>query len=308
MMKNSLTIETVLQNANLSRKELANIVNGFIQNIDPPIIYHYTSAAGLFGILSNHKLWFTRWDSLNDTSENLIVHDCIEEALNRYVHEPQFVEYVKEINNIHRECKKEGYIDKDLYLASFSSNADSLALWNCYSKDVRCDGYCIGFDNPNLFSDYPVILAKVLYDKEEQMNVVHEVLQRLFRIYESFIKNKETSPDTYKIIGDSFDYVFEDIGIFFKHSAFKGEEEVRASIRKHDEVETLKTIVPQIRESGALLIPYLEIPFDKDLVKSVTISPTLADRPVRPGLLALKSKLGMGFNILQSEIPYRHVL
>ena len=307
MMKNSLTVETVLQNANLSGKELAEIVNGFIQNINPPIIYHYTSATGLLGILTNKKLWFTRWDSLNDTSENLIVHDCIEEALNQYAYEPQFVEYVREINNVHRECKKEGDIDRNLYLASFSSNADSLALWNCYCKEARCDGYCIGFDNPNLFRDYPVILAKVLYDKEEQMHVVHQVLKRLFRIYDSYIKNEDTTPDTFKVIGDAFDFVFENIGIFFKHSAFKGEEEVRVSIRKHDDVEKLKSIVPQIRASGAMLIPYIEMPFDKAHVKSVTVSPTLADRPVRPGLLALKSKLGIGFNILQSEIPYRHV-
>ena len=124
-MRNTLTIEAVLQKANLSRKELAEIVNGFIQNIDPPIIYHYTSAAGMLGILTKKKLWFTRWDSLNDASENLIVHDCIEEALKKYAHEPKFVDYVREINNIKREAKKKGNIDRDLYLASFSSNADS---------------------------------------------------------------------------------------------------------------------------------------------------------------------------------------
>ena len=191
-MRNTLTIEAVLQKANLSRKELAEIVNGFIQNIDPPIIYHYTSAAGMLGILTKKKLWFTRWDSLNDASENLIVHDCIEEALKKYAHEPKFVDYVREINNIKREAKKKGNIDRDLYLASFSSNADSLALWNCYCKNSQCDGYCIGFDNPNLFSNYPVILAKVLYDKAEQMNVVHNVLERLFRIYDCYIKNKDT--------------------------------------------------------------------------------------------------------------------
>ncbi len=307
-MENALTIETVLQNANLSREDLAELVNSFAENNKHPIIiYHYTSAAGMLGILTNENLWFTRWDSLNDTSENLIVHDCIEEALNKYAHEPQFVEYVREINEVQRDSKKKGYIDRDLYLASFSSNADSLALWNCYSKNAQSDGYCIGFDNPNLFSDYPVILAKVLYDKEEQMNVVHHVLKRLFRIYDSYIKNPNTLHDTYREVGKAFDFVFEDIGIFFKHSAFKGEEEVRVSIRKYDDDEKLKSIVPQIRESRALLIPYLEIPFDKALVKSVTISPTLADRPILPDLQALKTKLGMGFDILQSQIPYRHV-
>lgn len=305
MMENALTIETVLQNANLSRKELAEIVNGFIQNINPPIIYHYTSAAGLLGILTDSKLWFTRWDSLNDTSENLIVHDCINEALDKYTQEPQFVKYIREINNNQRKFKKEGYIDSDLYLASFSANSDSLAMWNCYSKNSRSDGYSIGFDNPNLFSNYPVILSKVIYDKAEQMKVVHNVLDRLLRIYDSYIKNQDTSTDTYRAVGEAFDFVFEDIGIFFKHSAFEVEKEVRVSIRKSDVDE--KSIVHKIREKEALLIPYLEMPFDKALVKSVTISPTLADRPVRPGLLALKSKLGMGFNILKSEIPYRHV-
>lgn len=306
-MEKAFTIETVLQKANLSQRELADIVNGFIKNVDPPIVYHYTSAAGLLGILTNKKLWFTRWDSLNDTSENLIVHDCIEEALNKYTQEPQFFEYVKEINNIQRASKQEGFIDRNLYLASFSANADSLSMWNCYSKDTRGDGYCIGFDNPKLFRDYPVIISKVIYDKCEQMKVIYKVLERLHQIYDCFIKNKDTSPDTYKVVAESFEFVFEEISIFFKHSAFKGEEEVRASIRKRDEVETLKSIAPQIRENGAMLIPYLEMPFDKESVQSVTVSPTLANKPVYPGLLALKMKLGMGFDILQSEIPYRHI-
>lgn len=305
MEGNELTIETVLQNANLSRKELADIVNSFSKNNEPPIIYHYTSAAGLLSILKDSKLWFTRWDSLNDASENLIVHDCINEALDKYTQEHQFVKYIKEINNNQRKFKKEGYIDSDLYLASFSANSDSLAMWNCYSKNSRSDGYSIGFDNPNLFSNYPVILSKVIYDKEEQMKVVRNVLDRLFRIYDSYIKNQDTSTDTYREVGEAFDFVFEDIGIFFKHSAFEVEKEVRVSIRKSDVDE--KSIVHKIRESGALLIPYLEIPFDKALVKSVTISPTLADRPVRPGLQALKSKLEMEFDIIQSKIPFRHI-
>ncbi len=306
-MENALTIETVLEQAKLSRQELADIVNLFSENDTPSIIYHYTSAAGLKGILKYSKLWFTRWDSLNDSSENLIVHDCIEEALKKYAHEPQFVEYVREINEVQRDSKKKGYIDRDLYLASFSSNADSLALWNCYSKDTQCGGYCIGFDTPNLFSDYPVILSKVLYDKEEQMTVVDEVMKRLFTIYDSYIKNEDTLSDTYEVVGTAFDFVFEDIGIFFKHPAFRGEEEVRISIRKIDEVEKLKCMVPQIRESGALLIPYLEVPFENKLVKSVTISPTLAHRPVKPGLLALKTKFGIDFDISESKIPYRHI-
>ncbi|MBQ8480539.1 MAG: DUF2971 domain-containing protein [Akkermansia sp.] len=305
MEGNELTIETVLQNANLSRKELAKIVNSFSKNNEPPIIYHYTSAAGLLSILKDSKLWFTRWDSLNDTSENLIVHDCINEALDKYTQEPQFVKYIREINNNQRKFKKEGYIDSDLYLASFSANADSLAMWNCYSKNSRSDGYSIGFDNTSLFSNYPVILSKVIYDKAEQMKVVHNVLDRLFRIYDNYIKNQDTSTDTYRAVGEAFDFVFEDIGIFFKHSAFEVEKEVRVSIRKSDVDE--KSIVHQIREKEALLIPHLEIPFDKAHVKSVTISPTLADRPVRPGLQALKSKLKMEFDIIQSKIPFRHI-
>lgn len=60
-----------------------------------------------------------------------------------------------------------------------------------------------------------------------------------------------------------------------------------------------------VRQNGGMLVPYTELEFKKEHVASVTISPTLKDKPVLPGLYVLRSELGMNFEIHRSQIPFR---
>lgn len=105
-MNNSLPIEDVLNRANLSRQALCDIVNKFIEKRDIEEVFHYTSASGLYGILTKNKLWFTRWDCLNDYSENKYIHNLIGQGLTEYESATEFVEYIKQINDLQKNGKK----------------------------------------------------------------------------------------------------------------------------------------------------------------------------------------------------------
>jgi hypothetical protein len=50
----------------------------------PPRLYHYTTPAGLLGIIENNKLWATHINYLNDATELGYARELIETALTRH--------------------------------------------------------------------------------------------------------------------------------------------------------------------------------------------------------------------------------
>src|SRR5678816_1780308 len=50
----------------------------------PPRLYHYTTPAGLLGIVENNKLWATHINYLNDATELGYARALVEAALARY--------------------------------------------------------------------------------------------------------------------------------------------------------------------------------------------------------------------------------
>lgn len=309
-MSESLPIEEVQKRVNLSCDALCDIVNKFIEEeLDISEVFHYTSAAGLYDILNEKKLWFTRWDCLNDYSENKYIHDIIEEGLAEYKSVPEFVDCIKQTNDLLRKCKEDSSLlslENNLYIASFSLNGDALNMWTYYTKSVQSDGYCIGLDYGKLFSEagLDIIVAKVVYDVDAQKNIVSELLRHLFDLFNDLGRNLDAVLDRGKVMGQSFENVVSDIGCFFKHPAFKAEEELRAVVRVKCSEKGIE-LPEKVRKSGGMLVPYTELGFKEEHVKSVTISPTLKNKAVLPGLYALRDNCGMKFQIRWSKIPFR---
>src|SRR4051794_27438928 len=50
---------------------------------EPKLLYHYTTAQGLIGIVQSHGLWATNADFLNDAQELRFGRDQLREALQR---------------------------------------------------------------------------------------------------------------------------------------------------------------------------------------------------------------------------------
>lgn len=292
------------------QKPLCNIVNKFIKEKEIEQIYHYTSSVGLHGILTNQKLWFTRWDCLNDYSENKYIHDLIAESLEAFSYYPDFVSCLSQINDLQKKWKDESgglEVDNNLFIASFSLNKDALNLWTYYTKSDHSDGYCIGFKYNGIFCEkgLDIITSEVIYDPTLQKKIIASMLRSFLDMYNNLGKNEDTSRDRYMIMGHRFEYYISEISCFFKHPAFRAEEEFRAIVRMHNNSEKHIELPLNVRQNGGMLVPYTELEFKKEHVASVTISPTLKDKPVLPGLYVLRSELGMNFEIHRSQIPFR---
>lgn len=145
------------------------------------VLYHYTSAKGLKGILDNRSFWCTDVNFVNDALEIKYGRKIIKERLDSYLKSEtdQNVQLALRIlaeftgNNIY-----------DTYIACFSESGDILSQWNNYANKGL--GYNLGIqfnNNQSLItkvSHYPdissitsaAVLRKVFYDIDEQYYIV----------------------------------------------------------------------------------------------------------------------------------------
>ncbi|MBN1506968.1 MAG: DUF2971 domain-containing protein [Sedimentisphaerales bacterium] len=103
------------------------------------MVYHYTSAEGLRGIVGNSEIWLTNAAFVNDTTECRAFWDLTrDQALGSGPFANEHVQEQWESSKTHR------WEDNDYYIASFSRAPDLLEQWRAYGS------FCIGFDASKL--------------------------------------------------------------------------------------------------------------------------------------------------------------
>jgi len=117
------------------------------------VIYHYTSAEGLKGIIENSEIWLTNAAFVNDTTE------C------KALQEQKDLFNENDFSNDHVRDKWKYFIrspDKgnNTYITSFSSGKESLGQWRAYGN------FRIGFKAKDLVKK-PFNLYKCVYHKKE---------------------------------------------------------------------------------------------------------------------------------------------
>lgn len=275
-------------------------------------IYHYTSAQGLAGILQSQKIWLTRWDCLNDSSEYLQIHDTIKRCIKKYRHAHDFYKTIEEWNELSRIEKQKKFYDEDnydLYIASFSDNNDALNMWTYYTKSSKSDGYCIGFKPQNIFSDKVLDLSihKVFYRQSEKNQIVKKLLDKLYDFYCFAQSRPSVQPFHYQyFISNYINVASAYIGCFFKHSSFAVENEIRAALFIRQTKDNTP-LTKKSRISQGIIIPYTELLFQKEDIESITVSPTLPKLEATAGLQFLRDQLGYKFRIEHSAIPLRNI-
>ena len=99
-------------------------------------------------------------------------------------------------------------------------------------------------------------------------------------------------------------------GVFFKKPCFKVEEEYRIAINQRigENGASIKA-KRKFMERNGIFIPYIDLPFNKDAVEGITISPTLDYENTRNGVLSMTAKKYRNVNkdnIVKSDIPVRY--
>jgi hypothetical protein len=229
----------------------------------PDYLWHYTSIAGIKGLLSEGKLWFSDAAFLNDSTELSYAVDVAEEVIKQRIGdenvEPLVREYLESfLAKIKgdREHRQAFGFTNPAFVACFCKEGDSLHLWRAYTGNGR--GYSIGFfpdvirdKLPPLLIDekilvrasgegapevsrqtrlYKPALREVIYEEKEQKELLNEVIDSFSQIIvdnKSDFQSGNLNNLTKLIFTDRLYSVFYEYLSCFKHPTFKEEKEWR---------------------------------------------------------------------------------
>ncbi|TCA80203.1 DUF2971 domain-containing protein [Rhizobium leguminosarum] len=276
--------------------------------IIPTTLFHYTSAQGLIGILSEHKLWFSDATFMNDGSEVVYGVDVAAYAIREFVEDKTDAEKNAGSELIDQIADAMRHYQPIIFCMSARNNL--LNQWRDYGRDVV--PYCIEFDVTELekwqLRNFPHFLTKVVYDAQFQKDLMTGVVKD---IYEKAIalkgERERFDDDEAKRLSIAAAMEIVKLITRFKNSAFEAEEEYRAICYRPD-IES-NSVPRKYRSSSLGVVPYYEwvgkegpLPLP---VVSVTVGPspyaTVSD-------LALKQFLAdQGYNVPTyfSKIPIR---
>lgn len=276
-------------------------------------IFHYTSVSGLQGILGNKKLFFTDIRFLNDTKEILTGLESFITSFNISTQKDRFYKLINDMNESYFVCcfsldgdslpmwnyytkepNNQGYNiefdDKmlienilrhnpcldgcDLAFGIVDYCEDNLSRYSKILKNdfqITADNFCkkIGlFLSERCFSD---ISSKIHRDTIEEIKkeIADNEKKKQVKCIPIYLYNGKDCCFEKEII---YHHIY-----FIKQNCFSQEKEFRflISVPKENLEGMKKQGIYKFRVSNGILVPYLELSFPSEVVKSVMISPTV---------------------------------
>jgi len=143
----------------------------FSESIPP--LYHYTSTAGLLGMLSYKQLWFTQLNFSNDVVESTYAIDLISKVMREYIGLNNYSAFSPDLN----EDKYFSQLDVPLvFTFSLSENGDTLSQWRGYCP---AGGYSIRFSSEQvdaMMKRNNLTIGKCIYDEAEQKQFIKDCI------------------------------------------------------------------------------------------------------------------------------------
>lgn len=248
-------MDNFMQNESLISQQLnANL---------PEILFHYTSSAGLLGIIETNKIRLTKTSYLNDSLELNLGINLIKEEIESQKKDINRKEYTDDLNKMTQLIR--GITSVNVSVTSFTEMGDQLSQWRGYCKIG--DGYSLGFNVKELNEKIKTSkfhLVPCIYNEDKQKQIVKEFINT------SLTKNElGTTEKRAKEHNERFEEKVLFISQMIKEKGFEEEKEWRLITSPLDYYDA------KFRPGVNSLIPYWE--FDLDLAKtllSITIGPT----------------------------------
>jgi len=226
------------------------------------LLYHYTTPAGLLGILQNQHIWATEASFLNDLYEIQYGLDMTKEVINTYLknkdtYKQQFCEL--SLNYLEHMNSKE----EEIYITSFCETSDLLSQWKGYTNFG--EGYAVGLNLENMIDSNSdeefghISIKKVIYNKKMQSKMVKSKIK--FMVLQSQKLIAQDLPNTENIMkasAKSLAYYLNAQSKRFKSSAFSEEKEWRA-IYINNDFANEQRIKNKLRMVDSILTPYIEL-------------------------------------------------
>ncbi len=270
---------------------------------------HYTTTAGLLGIVKEELLWATNIKFLNDEHEFVHALEMIKDIIAKQKIpmpervRPTFEEYIVEVKEQLESL--DNYRAETVFTLSFSEQIDLLSQWRGYCPNNN--GYCIVFDAQKLYEAVglefdDVHLVKCVYDEKQKTTQIKQLLNEFWNKYLKLELGKER-----KALIEELSKDFVLFASYFKHPSFAEEKEHRIVIfLKYSTNNDIK-----FREGRSSLVPYIQLPASRKLIQKICIGPNASKALARRALEAfLETTFAMpsfvsDVDIEFSATPYR---
>ena len=224
----------------------------------PPSLFHYTSAAGLIGIVSSHKLWFSDAAFMNDGSEATYGLQILSLSIDEFMGEKTDAE--KAAGEALKEEVENALKHFQPIIFCMSARNNLLNQWRDYGRDVV--PYSIEFNTIEMEKweqrecNFPIFLTKVVYDIHLQRSLIGELLGSIYARGRELLGDREHFNDE-EAKPLLMSAAIEIVALInrFKNPAFEAEEEWRAICYRPD-IEG--KVQRQYRPSSLGAVPYYE--------------------------------------------------
>jgi hypothetical protein len=229
-------------------------------------LYHYTTLAGMQGILKDRSLWCGHVSSLNDPLEIQYGRKIIGSVIGDVVGREDRGDLRRFLQEMSTHIQVFGEQIFQPFVACFCDSGNLLSQWLGYSSSGR--GYCLGFqfsgatrivsEKENLDVGWPPVLRRVIYNEDEQRSLVKEYSEMVLRAASDSLQSSLAlvpEKNEIKVVEMALQAtnILFDMLLSFKHPAFESEGEwrlLRVTAQRR-EPEKLR-----FRESAGSLIPY----------------------------------------------------
>ena len=259
------------------------------------LLWHYTDAAGLLGIVEKSQIWLTHVDFLNDSQEYRIARDLLHEVLAEIGSDTQEQDLVRRfaqvaLARLQIHDRQDERFPFGAYVASFSTLDDDLSQWRAYGRSGA--KFSIGFSKESLMQ-----WAEQLSYRFGAANYDNELAKQELR--RQFLATQETMAKSWIGPASGFNYtdpdaihipsflaeitkLIEPLRPWAKHSAFKSESEYRlvADFRVPPSGSPVAPgvahVLPTFRQGPGHLIPYIcaDIPRSLNAIREIRVGPT----------------------------------
>lgn len=314
--------------------EFIDIDKEYTLHKTPRIIYHYTSSEVLIKIFENKQLRFTNCMFLNDKDEYKYFKYLIQEIKDNPPPEikdnPPCVSIIDLLLETLNDDNEESLVDINnkkytvrkckYYVFCGSLNNDSLPMWNYYVKNNNFTGYSIGIDIQAVkkaLSNFNIngecYIGRIIYKKESQIKIISNYIHKISNEFDDKKKllpsedDEDYGQQEQNLIDDYQDKLFNFVRymrLFFKSKHFSYEKEYRIVVltdsAKNNNIKKNHSV------RNGIIVPSVDISFDKDIFKEVIISPTMEEEICYLGLKDMLSDFDFsGIRLSKSSIKIR---
>lgn len=297
--------------------EAKQIVESFLTKLEsyqtPNVVYHYTTDAGLRGILGSGRIWLTDIFSLNDPSELRHGLSRAQAILNQQAASgpPESKIFAKDFASLDKGLDRAAHY----FVCSFSEAGDDLGQWRAYADNGR--GYAIGFDAKALEQAFgkgtetPTsgkAAFPVTYGDSTLDVIQRRLIEKMFGLI-SLPKGRNLPGDVIlaymlELLTRLASHSLHAI-LFFKHEAYSNEKEYRfLEVHRADAPP-----VHELRTQPYSLIRYREFDWKSpaaEALKKIVIGPSAhPDKALQFAQDCIREFGMKNVEIIHSEIPYR---